>query len=287
MTEPVDAFFTVRDGLKLHYRDYAGSDARPPLLCLPGLTRNTRDFADFAERHSPRFRVVALEFRGRGSSDHDPVAARYIPPTYVQDTLELLDHLGIAQAIFVGTSLGGLVTMGIAVTQPQRIAGAILNDVGPELSSEGLDRIRTYVGRPSRFGSWDEAARQLASNNASFSARYTHEDWVRMAHRTCREDDGIVCFDYDMAIAAPFADASPTPQFDMWPLFRALAQKPLLVIRGDRSDLLSAEAAAKMQSEAPGMQLAVAKGVGHAPDLDEPEAVSAIDAFLEQFESAD
>ena len=108
-----------------------------------------------------------------------------------------------------------------------------------------------------------------------------------MAHRTCREDDGIVCFDYDMAIAAPFAEASPTPQFDMWPLFRALAQKPLLVIRGDRSDLLSAEAAAKMQSEAPGMQLAVVKGVGHAPDLDEPEAVAAIDAFLKQFEGAD
>jgi pimeloyl-ACP methyl ester carboxylesterase len=284
MTDDRDAWFTVRDGLKLHYRDYAGSADRPPLLCLPGLTRNVLDFAELAERYSPRFRVIALEFRGRGGSDHDPVHARYAPPTYVWDALELLDHLGVPEAIFVGTSLGGLVTMGIAAMAPQRIAAAILNDVGPELSREGLDRIRSYVGRPVRFADWDAAARQLASNNASFSARYTHDDWVRMAHRTCREENGEVCFDYDMAIAAPFIGAAPTPQIDMWPLFRALATKPLLVIRGERSDLLSAEAAERMQREAPNMQLAVVSGVGHAPDLDEPEALAAIDAFLERFE---
>ena len=287
MSKGVDGFVSVRDGLKLHYVDYPGSEHKPPLLCLPGLTRNVRDFADFAERYSPRFRVIALEFRGRGGSDHDPVSARYVPPTYVFDTLELLDHLDVPQAIFVGTSLGGLVTMGIAVTAPDRIAAAILNDVGPELGSAGLERIRTYVGRPVRFVTWDDAARQLASNNASFSAHYTHEDWLRMAHRTCREDDGEVCFDYDMAIAAPFADAGPTAQIDMWPLFDALANKPLLLIRGERSDLLSADSAARMQREAPDMQVAVVKGVGHAPDLDEPEAVVAIDAFLERLEQPD
>ncbi|MGZ2412704.1 pimeloyl-ACP methyl ester carboxylesterase [Sphingomonas sp. F9_3S_D5_B_2] len=280
MSKGADAYFTVRDGLKLHYRDYAGSQFRPPLLCLPGLTRNVRDFADFAERYSPRFRVIALEFRGRGSSDYDPVTSRYVPPTYAWDTLELLDHLGIARAVFVGTSLGGLVTMAIAAIAPERIAAAILNDVGPDLSSEGLDRIRTYVGKPVRFASFDEAARQLAANNANLSAHYTHEDWVRMARRTCREEDGEVGFDYDMQIAAPFAGSGPTPQIDMWPLFRGLADKPLLLIRGERSDLLSAEASARMQAEAPGMQAAVVSGVGHAPDLDEPEAVGAIEAFL-------
>lgn len=276
----LDGFVTVRDGLKLHYRDYAGDPAKPPLLCLPGLTRNVRDFAEFAERYSPRFRVIAFEFRGRGGSEYDSDAARYVPPTYISDTLELLDHLGMPQAIFVGTSLGGLVTMGMAVVAPQRIAAAILNDVGPELSNAGLERIRTYVGRPVRFASWDDAARQLASSNPNLSVHYDHADWVRMARRTCREDDGEIVFDYDMAIAAPFAEMPPTPQIDMWPLFQALAQKPLLLIRGENSDLLSADAAERMQHEAPVMKSAVVRGVGHAPDLDEPDAVAAIDRFL-------
>lgn len=285
MSDYRDAYFTVRDRLKLHYRDYAGSADRPPLLCLPGLTRNVRDFAGLAKRYSPRFRVLALEFRGRGGSDYDPVPARYMPPTYVHDTIELLDHLDVPEAIFVGTSLGGLVTLGFAALAPQRIAGAILNDVGPEIDSAGLDRIRGYVGRPVRFADWEAAARQLQANNASLSARYTDQDWLRMARRTCREDQGEVCFDYDMAIAAPLS-AAPVPTIDMWPLFRALAARPLLVIRGERSDLLSAETAERMKQEAPDMELALVEGVGHAPDLDEPEALAAIDAFLSRWETA-
>lgn len=284
MTNYQDGYFTVRDGLRLHYRDYAGDPSRPPLLCLPGLTRNVRDFADLADRYSPRFRVIALEFRGRGDSDYDPMPERYVPVTYAWDTVELLDHLGIAEAIFIGTSLGGLVTMAIAALAPDRIVAAILNDVGPELSTEGLDRIRSYVGRPTRFGTWDDAARQLAANNPGLSAAYTHEDWVRMAGRTCREKDGEVCFDYDMAIAAPLGGPGPTPQIDMWPLFRPLAQKPLLLIRGERSDLLSAATAEAMHRDAPAMQSVVVPGVGHAPDLGEPEALAAIDAFLLPFE---
>lgn len=281
----VDGFVTVHDGLKLHYREYAGDNAKPPLLCLPGLTRNVRDFADLAERYSPRFRVITFEFRGRGSSEYDPQAARYSPPTYISDTVELLDHLAIPQAIFVGTSLGGLVTMGMAVVAPARIAAAIINDVGPELSSAGLERIRTYVGRPVRFADWDEAARQLAASNPGLSKHYDHSGWVRMAHRTCREDNGQVVFDYDMAIGDPFKSDGPTPQIDMWPLFLALAQKPLLLVRGENSDLLSADAAERMQREAPGMKSAVVNGVGHAPDLDEPEALMAIDEFLSSLES--
>ena len=280
----VDGFVTVNDGLKLHYRDYPGADGKPPLLCLPGLTRNVRDFADFAERYSPRFRVIAFEFRGRGGSEYDAEAARYSPPTYISDTVELLDHLGIPQAIFVGTSLGGLVTMGMAVVAPQRIAAAILNDVGPELSNAGLDRIRTYVGRPVRLANWDEAARQLAASNPGLSVHYDQTDWLRMAHRTCREDNGEIVFDYDMAIGDPFKSDGPTPQIDMWPLFHALAQKPLLLIRGENSDLLSAGAAERMQLGAPEMKSAVVSGVGHAPDLDEPEAVTAIDEFLSSLE---
>jgi pimeloyl-ACP methyl ester carboxylesterase len=279
-----DCYFTVRDGLRLHYRDYPGDPAKPPILCLPGLTRNSRDFAEFAERYSPRFRVLAMDFRGRGMSDYDPVPARYVPPTYAYDVIELLDQLEIPEAIFVGTSLGGLVTMAMAVFAPQRIAAAILNDVGPDLNTAGLDRIKSYVGSGARFQSWDEVGEAVAANNGGFE-NYTHDDWVRMAKRNCREDNGEIVFDYDMAIAEPFESAGPAPEIDAWPFFAALAQKPLLVVRGARSDLLSAEALEKMQAAAPAMKSAVVAGVGHAPDLGEPEAVTAIEAFLDSLET--
>jgi len=275
-----DCYFTVRDGLRLHYRDYLGASEKPPLLCLPGLTRNARDFADFAERYSPRFRVIALDFRGRATSDYDPVPARYNPLTYAGDVIELLDHLGIDQAIFVGTSLGGLVTMVVAATAPQRIAAAIINDVGPDVDPAGVNRILTYVGKDVRFSSWDEAADTIAANYGSKFDRFTHSDWVAMAKRNCREENGEIRFDYDMAIAEPFRTAGPVPQVDLWPLFAALGRKPLLVVRGEKSDLLTAETAARMRAIAPGMKLAVVAGVGHAPELSEPEAVAAIDEFL-------
>jgi len=275
-----DRYFTVHDGLRLHYRDYPGAEERPPLLCLPGLTRNSRDFADFAERYSPAFRVIALEFRGRAGSDYDPVPARYNPMTYAGDVIELLDQLGIAQAVFVGTSLGGLVTMVIAATAPQRIAAAIINDVGPDVDPAGIDRILTYVGKDMRFASWDEAADTISGNYGGNFECFTHADWVAMAKRNCREEDGEIRFDYDMAIAEPFRTAGPVPQVDLWPLFAALGQKPLLVVRGERSDLLTAETTARMRSVAPEMKLAVVPGVGHAPELSESEAVAAIDEFL-------
>ena len=275
-------YFTVRDGLKLHYRDYPGAADKPPLLCLHGLTRNARDWANFAARYAPGHRVLALDFRGRADSAYDPYPSRYHPGTYAGDVIELLDQLGLPEAIFVGTSLGGLVTMIIAATAPQRIAAAIINDVGPDVDPGGIDRILTYVGKDVRFKSWDDAADQIASNYGASFDRFTHDDWVRMAKRNCREENGEVRFDYDMAIAEPFRNLGPTPpQVDLWPLFAALGKKPLLVVRGAKSDLLTAETAAKMQAVAPHMKLAVVPGVGHAPELNEPEAVAAIDEFLD------
>ena len=276
--------FTVADGLHLHFRDYPGAAGKAPLLCLHGLTRNARDFADLAERYSPSRRVLALDFRGRGRSDYDPVPTRYTPLIYATDVLQLLDQLQIERAIFVGTSLGGLVTMTIAATAPNRIAAAILNDVGPDVDVEGVNRILTYVGKDLRFRSWDEAAEAIRANYGSAFEGFTHDDWVKMAKRNCREDDGEIRFDYDMAIAEPFKTSGPVPRVDLWPLFAALGQKPLLVIRGEKSDLLTAETAAKMQAVAPAMMLATVPGVGHAPELSEPEAVSAIDAFLQSLE---
>ena len=278
-----DRYFTVPDGLRLHYRDYPGDVGKPPLLCLPGLTRNARDFADLAERYSPRFRVLVLEFRGRAESDYDPQPMRYNPLTYAGDVRALLDQLGIPQAVFVGTSLGGLVTMTIAATAPHYIAASIINDVGPDVDPDGVQRILTYVGKDRRFASWDEAATVISGNYGSAFDRYTHDDWVKMAKRNCREENGEIRFDYDMAIAEPFKTTGPTPHVDLWPIFQTLAQKPLLVIRGVKSDLLTAETAAKMQAVAPDMKLAVVAGVGHAPELNEPEAVAAIDEFLGQF----
>ena len=278
-----DGFVTVPDGIELHFRDYPGSAARPPLLCLPALTRNARDFAAFAERHSPHFRVIVLDNRGRGASDFDPRPERYIPPTYAGDVLQLIDHLAIERAIFVGTSLGGLMTMIVAALAPQRIAAAILNDVGPELEEAGLARIRTYVGKDRRFADWDEAARGLAAAGAGLPRHYVHADWVRAARNRCREQDGDIRFDYDMAIGHPFEAAGPTAQIDLWPAFRVLAERPLLILRGGESDLISAAGAARMREAAPNARFAEVAGVGHAPDLDEPEASAAVDAFLAEF----
>ncbi|HEX7931373.1 MAG TPA: alpha/beta hydrolase [Sphingomicrobium sp.] len=275
-----DRYFKIADGLRLHSREYPGSESKPPLLCLHGLTRNARDWAAFAERYSPSHRVLALEFRGRGESDYDPVPARYLPINYAGDVLEMLDQLGIPEAIFVGTSLGDIVTMLIAAMAPKRIKASILNDVGPDVDPAGVDRILSYVGRDVRFEDWDAAAEAIASNYGAAFDRYTHEEWVNMAKRNCREDNGEIRFDYDMAIAEPFRTAGPAPRVDLWPLFEALGHKPLLVVRGAKSDLLTSQTAARMQSAAPHMKLAVVAGVGHAPELNEPEAVEAIDEFL-------
>jgi pimeloyl-ACP methyl ester carboxylesterase len=274
-----DRGILVPDGLRLHYRDYPGGDG-PPILCLPGLTRNARDFAEFAERYSPRFRVLALDFRGRADSDYDPVPMRYNPLTYAGDVVQLLDQLGIPQAIFVGTSLGGLVTMTIAATAAQRIAATVLNDVGPDIDPGGVQRILSYVGKDMRFKSWDEMADTIAANYGAAFDHYTHEDWLKMARRNGREENGEVRFDYDMAIAEPFKTTGPTPHVDLWPFFKALGQKPLLVVRGAKSDLLTVATAEKMQQAVPSMKLATVPGVGHAPELNEPEAVAAIDQFL-------
>ena len=285
--EPVAAtwqacHWTSRDGLKLFYRDYSGPSDRPPIVCLPGLTRNSRDFEDLASRYAGRFRVIAPDFRGRGMSDRDPEPAHYLPPTYAADVLQLLDELGIERAIFVGTSLGGLVTMLIAATQPQRIAATILNDVGPEIDQTGIDRIRSYVGRPVRFSDWDEVADYISGLTRGLPASHSHDDWLRAARRVAKEDGDGITFDYDMAIAEPFNQRNDgaAPAFDLWPLYNTLGGAPLLLVRGEFSDLLSPTAAQAMVEALPDAELVTVAGVGHAPELNEPEAVAAIDRFL-------
>ena len=275
-----DRYWTSGEGLRLHYRDYPGRADRPPILCLHGLTRNARDFEDFAAAHAGEWRVLAPDFRGRGLSDHDPQPQRYAPPIYAGDVLALLAGLGIDQAVFVGTSLGGIVTMLVGAAAPRLIAAAVLNDVGPEIDPAGLARIATYVGRPARFGSWQEAARALAAEHGPAHPNYGDGDWLKFARRVCRETEDGIAFDYDMAIAENFRAAQDAPAVDAWPLVRALAANPLLILRGETSDLLSPATAARMSALHPDAEVVTVPGVGHAPDLSEPEAAQAIERLL-------
>lgn len=279
-TEWTDAYWNSRDGLRLHYRDYPGPAGALPVLCLHGLTRNARDFEELAPQLARDRRVIVPDFRGRGLSDYDPLPARYAPPTYAADILQLLELLEIERATFIGTSLGGLVTMAVAAFAPQRIAGTVLNDVGPELEREGLERIRGYVGRPAFFRDWQDAADNIAERNRALHPRYRNADRMKMARRLCREEAGGVIFDYDLAIAQNVLASASAPQADAWPYFAALASSPLLVVRGELSDLLSAETAVRMVQSHPDATLVTVPHVGHAPDLSEPEARQAILAFL-------
>jgi pimeloyl-ACP methyl ester carboxylesterase len=277
-----DRFWTSQDGLKLHYRDYAGPSNRPPLLMLHGLTRNARDFESLAERYAGDWRVIVPDFRGRGASAWDPVSARYMPGTYAMDVLQLLEELGIKEAVFLGTSLGGLVTMVVVRLAPDKVAAVLLNDIGPEVDPSGIDRIKMYVGRSVVFQDWNEAAARIRARSADVHPAYGDAEWLRFAKRICRETERGIELDYDMAIADPFQAGNTGEVPDAWPYYRALSGRPVLVLRGENSDLLAGPVAERMATEIPDVEVVTVPGVGHAPDLDEPESVAAIDRLLER-----
>lgn len=284
MSEFEDCFWSSRDGLRLHYRDYpggAGAGQRPPVLCLPGLTRNARDFETLAARIAPGWRVLCPDMRGRGDSAYAKTADTYQPWQYVDDVEALLDHLGIGRAVLIGTSLGGLMAMLMALRMPDRIAAAVLNDIGPELEQEGLERIIDYVGQGRSFPTWMHAARALQESQGDNFPAFDLSEWLAMAKRVMTlGQNGRIVFDYDMKIAEPFAAAATAQTFDMWPAFDALAMHPLLVLRGGLSDLFSEATLAAMVTRAPGIEAVTVPQVGHAPTLDEPESVAAIERLL-------
>jgi pimeloyl-ACP methyl ester carboxylesterase len=283
MADWKDRYWTSSDGLRLHYRDYAGPQERPPILCLPGLTRNARDFEHVADLYASDWRVIAVDFRGRGLSEHDPNPANYVPSTYAADIMKLLDQLGIADAVFFGTSLGGLVTMLISMTDSERIAGALINDVGPVIEPAAIERLRSHVGTTGSWSSWADAAIAVAEVNRIAFPDYDDADWERFARRLCSEDrKGVIRRDYDLAIAQPFATDSGAPDLDPWPMVAGLADVPVLILRGETSDLLSIETAERMVELLPKAELVTIPGIGHAPMLDEPAAVEAIDRLLER-----
>jgi pimeloyl-ACP methyl ester carboxylesterase len=298
MTAFTDFFWTSHEGLPLHARDYEPtSEAQKlPVVCIHGLTRNARDFEDLAPRIAATGRrVLAVDVRGRGLSARDPSPMNYHPGTYAADVVSLLAAAGIERAVFVGTSMGGLITMVLASFKPEAIAAVVLNDVGPELSPVGLARIAGYTGMAGRFETWDDAvAYAKAINQAAFPA-YGPEDWDVFARRLFDEQDGGYVLAYDPDIAAPIkaaAEAAAKTQAesgqalappDMYPLFRALAKdRPLLLVRGEISDLIDAGIAERMRAAAPAMAYAEVRGVGHAPMLTEPEAWAAIENLIEE-----
>ena len=276
-----DRHWTSADGLELHYRDYAGRDDRPPILCIPGLTRNARDFEPLADTFAGEWRVICVDLRGRGDSAYAKDSATYMPANYVEDIAALLEQEQFGPVVAVGTSLGGIVTMLLAAQDPERFAGVVLNDIGPEIEADGLERIRDYVGQGRSFPTWLHAARALKDQAGDSHPDFELADWLAMAKRLmCIGGGGRIAYDYDMKIAEPFAAPADTPAVDMWPFLRALGGRPVLALRGELSDILSAATLARMESEVPGLEAVTVARTGHAPTLEEPEPQEAIARLL-------
>lgn len=276
-----DVFFPSADGrLELYARDYAGTG--PCLVMMHGLTRNSADFADLADRFAGRFRVVVPDQRGRGRSQYDPEPANYTPVAYCADTLALIARLQLTRPVLIGTSMGGLMAMAIASMAPANYRGVVLNDVGPAVDPVGMARISGYVGNAPDVTDWNGAAAYCRATNAAAFPDYDDAAWLAFARRLFREDaDGVPRLAYDPAIAVPMAAGGlAAPPVDLWPMWDALAPLPVLAIRGERSDILSPATLAEMARRHPGMHAALVPGVGHAPMLDEPMALHAIERFL-------
>ncbi|MEJ8406221.1 alpha/beta hydrolase [Brevundimonas vesicularis] len=286
----VERRWTSPDGLSLFARDYApaAGTARPPVIAIHGLTRNSADFEAIAPllAQSGR-RVLAVDVRGRGLSDRAPDPMTYMPDVYARDVLALMEQAGIDRAVFVGTSMGGLITMALTAIRPKAVVAAILNDIGPEVAPEGLARIAAYSGQPVEIGSWADAAAYAKRINAVAFPHYTEPDWDAFARRIFRQQaDGEIALDYDPDIAVPIRAAGAKALVpNLWPMFRRLAKKrPTLLVRGANSDLLSADIAARMKKAAPTMAYVEVPGIGHAPMLDEADAKAAIFEFLAEID---
>jgi pimeloyl-ACP methyl ester carboxylesterase len=279
-------FVTAQNGLKLHVRSHGPRiSAELPVVCLPGLARTTVDFETLAgafasDRKAPR-RVIALDSRGRGRSEYDHNPENYSLPVELGDLIAVLTALGIARAVFLGTSRGGILTMLLAAARPTAIAGCVLNDIGPVIEPKGLMRIKSYVGKLPRPASFDDAARILRGLFGSQFPKLHDEDWLAFAHRTFKQADGRLAPDYDTRLATILAGVDleqPLPQ--MWKQFDALARVPVMVIRGANSDILSAATVDAMRVRHPALDVVDVPDQGHAPLLTEADVIARIAAFV-------
>lgn len=290
MMDYTSRFLSAPDGLQLHARDYppaSGGETRLPVICLPGLSRNARDFHRFAllvskDASLPR-RVIALDYRGRGLSAWDDNTANYNVATECQDVIAACAALGVSRALFVGTSRGGLILHIMAAVQPDLIAAAVLNDIGPEIEADGLKDIRDYLSNGFSPATLEAAADALARIHGPTFTALTRADWLEMADAIYRERDGRIVADHDPRLAdqlqvIDFSKPLPT----LWPQFDLLAQRPLLVIRGEHSRLFSAGTLERMKAHGPHVEALTAEGHGHAPLLHHDSLLPPVKAFLDR-----
>ena len=267
-------FFTTPDGARLAYADHGTG---LPLLCLAGLTRSMADF-DYLMPHLPPVRVIRMDYRGRGASDWTG-ADTYTVPQEAKDALALMDHLGIDRFAILGTSRGGLIGMLLAAMAKPRLLGLCLNDVGPVIDPVGLDRIFAYVGCDPAQKNHAALAEAYANFLPGF-ANVPHSRWLAEAQKHAIETAGGLKIPYDPALRDAFLKAFDGPPVDLWPLFDALEGRPVALIRGDNSDLLSPDTANEMRRRRPDMIFAGVPDRAHIPFLDEPESLTALRAFL-------
>jgi pimeloyl-ACP methyl ester carboxylesterase len=282
-----DVWYQSGDDLRLYARDYPCRDntiEQPQtLLCMHGLTRNSADFAGLADHLCQRYRVLSVDQRGRGRSEYDSVVANYTPLTYVQDMFTLLDQLDLAEVILVGTSLGGLMSFLMSAMQPQRIRAMIINDIGPEVDPRGLERIKSYVGKSTPVANWDDAVARAREIAEVAFPDFSDEQWLDFTRGIYREEDGVFTLDYDPAISQPLDDDdSGVVPPDLWGVFEAIKSIPMLLVRGESSDILAGSCVDEMRSRKADLQVAQIPRRGHAPTLTEPASIAAIDVFLRQ-----
>ena len=277
-----DFYYQVPDGLTLYARDYPGPDDRAGcVLLMHGLTRNSRDFDVLAERLSVHFRVLVPEQRGRGRSEWDSQPDRYGIPTYVNDMFELLDAVGEDHVAAVGTSMGGLIAMVMNAKRLGVFTHVVLNDIGPELSKVGLDRISGYVGQSGIISTWEEAVAYNREINAVAFPSLSDQQWEKFTRQLFGERNGAPVLDYDPAIsqAVRSVESSPLPP-DLWSVYARLESQPLMLIRGAISDLLDTDIKDRMIQSVPDLLYLEVADVGHAPMLIDDGVTEALESFL-------
>lgn len=281
-----DIFFTSFDDLKLYARHYPAPDEKQRgVICLPGLTRNVRDFhalASYLSQHPEKPRnVYCLDYRGRGRSQYDRNWRNYVPYVELLDTLDFMAIRGLHRVAVIGTSRGGLIAMLMATVRPTAMGAVVLNDIGPVIETRGLARIVSYVGRMPVPKTWPEAALMLREMNEAAFPDFDDAQWEEMAQVLFDERKGRPTLAYDRRLARAFGTIDLSQAIpNLWPQFTALRQIPAFVIRGANSDVLSAETLKAMVGRHPNLRAMTVPGQGHAPALKEPQTVEAIGAFL-------
>ncbi len=282
MEEFHDCRHLSQDGLSIYYRDYGDPlSGATPVLCLAGLTRNSKDFHAAAMRLATARRVICPDYRGRGRSDYDTNPRNYHPAIHINDIRHLMVATGLHRAIVIGTSFGGLLAMGMALAAPGSLRAVVLNDIGPEVAAGGLKRIMAYIGADRPQPDWDSAVAEMKRMFPTLSCS-SGADWLDAAQATWRGGpDGLLHFDWDVRLAGMLARARRG--VEPWALFRGLAGIPVLALRGELSDMLSHETLERMADEHGDLTAVTIPGCGHPPRLTEPASIEALDEFVARF----